>query len=95
MIPYLIESFAGIDTRALTKKIREEGMMLGKIVLDGVDTNSVAFEDPNVRNLVDEVSCKVSKTIDFKLQESNYNCWSQENGNIRYLVFWSETQNRG
>lgn len=50
----------GIDTRALTKKIREEGMMLGKIVLDGVDPKSIEFEDPNTRNLADEVSCKVS-----------------------------------
>ncbi|KAK3710158.1 hypothetical protein QZH41_010558 [Actinostola sp. cb2023] len=48
----------GIDTRALTKKIREEGMMLGKIVLDGIDPQSVTFDDPNIRNLADEVSCK-------------------------------------
>lgn len=34
--------------------------MLGKIVLDGVDPKSIEFEDPNTRNLADEVSCKVS-----------------------------------
>ena len=44
----------GIDTRELTKKLREHGVMLGKIVV-GEDIN---FEDPNMRNLVDEVSVK-------------------------------------
>jgi carbamoylphosphate synthase small subunit len=63
ILSVFMNSFSGIDTRALTKKIREEGMMLGKIVLDGVNPDSVAFEDPNIRNLVDEVSCKVKENI--------------------------------
>ena len=50
---------SGIDTRALTKKIREKGSMLGKIVIEGVEPESVLFEDPNKRNLVAEVSLKV------------------------------------
>ena len=41
----------GLDTRALTKKLRTSGSMLGKIVFD----KDVAFEDPNSRNLVAEV----------------------------------------
>jgi len=45
----------GIDTRALTKIIREKGAMLGKIVFEGQD---VDFQDPNKLNLVDQVSCK-------------------------------------
>ncbi|MFH0832135.1 MAG: glutamine-hydrolyzing carbamoyl-phosphate synthase small subunit [Candidatus Aenigmatarchaeota archaeon] len=44
----------GIDTRVLTKKIRENGTMLGKIIVDG----DVEFENPNERNLVSEVSVK-------------------------------------
>ncbi|MBI2971186.1 MAG: glutamine-hydrolyzing carbamoyl-phosphate synthase small subunit [Candidatus Aenigmarchaeota archaeon] len=44
----------GIDTRALTKKLREHGVMLGKIVIG----DDVAIEDPNKRNLVAEVSTK-------------------------------------
>jgi carbamoyl-phosphate synthase small subunit len=44
---------SGIDTRALTQKLREHGVMLGKIVVDEKD---VKFEDPNLRNLVAEVS---------------------------------------
>lgn len=50
---------SGIDTRALTKKIREKGTMLGKVVIEGVEPESVPFDDPNKRNLVAEVSSKV------------------------------------
>ncbi len=39
----------GIDTRRLTKHLREHGSMLGKIVFDGKD---VDFYDPNKENLV-------------------------------------------
>ena len=49
----------GIDTRELTKKIREHGTILGKIVMDGEE--DCPFVDPNARNLVSEVSCKVSQ----------------------------------
>ena len=50
----------GIDTRELTKKIRECGMMLGKVVIDGDSEKEVEFRDPNKRNLVAEVSRLVS-----------------------------------
>jgi len=43
----------GIDTRALTKRIREKGAMLGKIEPEGMNTD---FYDPNKTNLVAEVS---------------------------------------
>jgi carbamoyl-phosphate synthase small subunit len=48
----------GIDTRALTKMIREKGAMLGKIVID----EDISFYDPNKDNLVDQVSTKEIKT---------------------------------
>ncbi len=44
----------GIDTRALTKKLREKGTMLGKIVFGGEE---VDFYDPSKENLVAQVSC--------------------------------------
>lgn len=44
-----------IDTRALTKRLREKGCMLGKILVDDED---IEFYDPNQDNLVDMVSCK-------------------------------------
>jgi len=48
-----IPALAGIDTRALTKKLREKGTMLGKIELNELQ---VDFYDPNVENLVRFVS---------------------------------------
>jgi carbamoyl-phosphate synthase small subunit len=48
-----VPCLSGVDTRALTKKLRTQGSMLGKIVTDGMDTK---WEDPNERNIVAEVS---------------------------------------
>lgn len=42
------------DTRFLTKKLREQGAMLGKIIIN----NDVNFYDPNIDNVVDQVSTK-------------------------------------
>uniref|UniRef100_A0A667ZP63 Multifunctional protein CAD n=1 Tax=Myripristis murdjan TaxID=586833 RepID=A0A667ZP63_9TELE len=53
-----IPGLEGIDTRSLTKKIREKGTMLGKLVVDGTPEDSIPFDDPNLRNLVQEVSMK-------------------------------------
>ena len=49
-----------IDTRALTKIIREKGTILGRIVYDPPISNPVSslippIADPNKRNLVAEV----------------------------------------
>jgi carbamoyl-phosphate synthase small subunit len=44
-----IPCLAGIDTRALTKRLRSRGCMLGKIV---VGDDDIAFHDPNKENLV-------------------------------------------
>ncbi|MBN1224278.1 MAG: glutamine-hydrolyzing carbamoyl-phosphate synthase small subunit [Candidatus Aminicenantes bacterium] len=45
-------ALTGIDTRALTKKLREKGTMPGKIVFD----SDVEFHDPNTEDLVKTVS---------------------------------------
>ena len=52
-----IPGIYGIDTRALTKHLREKGSMLGKIVIEGDDENAVPFYNPNAENLVAKVSC--------------------------------------
>jgi len=54
-----VPALYGIDTRCLTKKIRETGALLGKIELS--PTSSIPFDDPNKRNLVAEVSTKEIK----------------------------------
>ena len=51
-----IPGIFGIDTRALTKHLREHGSMLGKIVVEG--SEDIDFYDPNQENLVGKVSCK-------------------------------------
>ena len=63
-----IPGITGIDTRMLTKKLREHGVMLGKITqgtetkgaegTKGTEGTEVKIEDPNLTNLVAEVSCR-------------------------------------
>jgi len=48
-----IPALYGIDTRLLTKLVREKGTVLGKIEFEG---QPVEFSDPNQRNLIAEVS---------------------------------------
>ena len=51
-----IPGICQVDTRALTKKLREKGTMSGKIICDA--KNDIPFDDPNKRNLAAEVSVK-------------------------------------
>jgi carbamoyl-phosphate synthase small subunit len=51
---YDVPGIFDVDTRALTKILREKGSMLGKIEFDNED---IDFYDPNVENLVARVSC--------------------------------------
>ena len=48
-----IPALVGVDTRALTKRLRASGTMLGKIV-DGA--KDIAFHDPDLSDLVSRVS---------------------------------------
>ena len=48
----------GIDTRALTKKLREYGVMMGKIVIGDAKTDLTDFGQYGNVNYVDKVSCK-------------------------------------
>ena len=58
---YNVPGISGVDTRALTKKIREKGVMLGKIVK--ADSNyTKEFRDPNQDNLVAKVSISEPQT---------------------------------
>ena len=54
------------DTRLLTQKLREKGAMLGKIIIDG----DVEWYDPNIINIVDEVSTKEPYTVEPKGKKS-------------------------
>jgi carbamoyl-phosphate synthase small subunit len=48
-----IPGLADIDTRAVTKLLREKGSMLGKIIVD----EDVEFLDPNARSIASQVCC--------------------------------------
>ncbi|MFH1670343.1 MAG: glutamine-hydrolyzing carbamoyl-phosphate synthase small subunit [Patescibacteria group bacterium] len=75
-----IPGITGIDTRALTKKLREHGVMLGRIVQDrnpesGIrNSETTDIEDPNTKNLVDEVSVREVKTYEpeFRVPNSEF-----------------------
>lgn len=51
----------GVDTRQITKIIREKGVMLGKLTVEGTPAPK-AFVDPNLTNLVAEVSTRQVET---------------------------------
>jgi carbamoyl-phosphate synthase small subunit len=55
-----IPALFGIDTRALTKKLRERGTMLGRIE---IRDEKIEFYDPNLENLVEQVS--ISQPIEY------------------------------
>ena len=48
-----VPALAELDTRALTKRLREKGSMLAKIL---IDDRQVPFQDPNTENLISLVS---------------------------------------
>ena len=55
---YKIPGVFGVDTRAITKILREQGTMLGKIVYN---EENIEFYDPNKDNLVQQVSIQEKK----------------------------------
>lgn len=78
-----IPGITGIDTRSLTKKLREHGVMLGRIVQDdSAEYGEVA--DPNIVNLVAEVSIKEPVTYEPEGESINraiicYDCGIKNN----------------
>jgi carbamoyl-phosphate synthase small subunit len=73
MIEHNVPGITGIDTRMLTKKLREKGVMLGKIIQDDEAVKNYhlplsSFDDPNIRNLVAEVS--IDKAVTYEPLEA-------------------------
>ncbi len=72
-----IPAISGIDTRALTKKLRERGVMLGQMS-EGTATKT--FNDPNEENLVAAVSPKKKKVYgDGAIKIIALDCGMKEN----------------
>jgi carbamoyl-phosphate synthase small subunit len=61
LIEHQIPGIYGVDTRELTKKLRKNGTMLGKIIFNN---EKPLLKDPNKRNLVSEVS--IERKITYK-----------------------------
>ena len=60
-----VPAIKGVDTRALTQKLREHGVMLGKMAPESFKAKGkLTFNDPNARNLVAEVSPKKMEIIE-------------------------------
>jgi carbamoyl-phosphate synthase/aspartate carbamoyltransferase len=80
-----VPALYGVDTRALTKKIRDAGSFLGKIEHPGQPP--LAFADPNKRNLVAEVSTPAVKVYNPAGSPSvlAYDCGMKFNI-IRYFI---------
>jgi carbamoyl-phosphate synthase small subunit len=55
-----IPLIAGVDTRAITKLLRKEGVVLGAIA---TGETPQSFSDPNRANLIGKVSCKEKKVL--------------------------------
>lgn len=66
------------DTRFLTKKIREKGVMLGKIIID----KDIPLHDPNEENLVSQVSPKTVEILNPSSKQKTIvllDCGAKEN----------------
>lgn len=55
LLEHEVPALAGVDVRALTKRLRVNGTMLGKLLIGDAD---IEFHDPNKENLVSLVSVK-------------------------------------
>ena len=54
-----VPALTGIDTRRLTKRLREQGVMMGRIAIEGVDDlRDMPTADYSNINWVEQVSCK-------------------------------------
>ena len=63
-----VPALQGIDTRQLTKKLREKGVMLGKII---INNKNLKLDDPNKRDLVSEVTTSTIKEYKGKEAEKS------------------------
>ncbi|XP_054723164.1 CAD protein-like [Uloborus diversus] len=95
-----IPGIQGIDTRDLTKRIRsKQNGCLAKIIIDGTLTESIPFVDPNVRNLVAEVSTQKPRTfnkdgfpkvlfVDCGMKNNQLRCLIQRGASV-HVVPWN------
>ncbi len=76
---YSIPGIYGVDTRELTKKLREKGTMLGKIIINDKD---IGLYDPNKADLVKEVTIKKPVIYDNANNKDSFNKKLAQNNSI-------------
>ncbi len=90
-----IPGITGIDTRALTKKLREHGVMMGRIVFDVMDNGQLTVDNYGEVNYVDRISCKEiiiydgteSRSFDVNTPVDEINCQlSTVNSQLKRVV---------
>ena len=88
----MIPGITGIDTRALTKKIREHGVMMGRIVIGDADNEigngELKIEDYEHVNYVDRVSCK--EIICYQPDGTSQTCSLSEASDSRFSILDSQ-----
>ncbi|BFG01259.1 CAD protein [Drosophila madeirensis] len=101
-----VPGISGVDTRALTKKLREQGSLLGRIVYEAPKEGptKLIFEDPNSRNLAQECSVQQRMVfgdvksgkgpriaiIDCGLKLNQLRCLLQRGASVQLLPWSSE-----
>lgn len=96
-----IPGIEGIDTRALTKELREVGTLLARIIHDPLKLNAQpsAFVNPNLENLVEQVSIRERKVfnpngqfkvmiVDCGVKYNQIRCFLKRNVRVE-LVPWN------
>ena len=87
-----IPGIYGIDTRALTKKLREHGVMMGRIVIGDADNEiengELKMENYEHVNYVDRVSCK--EIICYLPDGTSQTCSLSEASNSRFSILNSQ-----
>lgn len=80
-----------IDTRALTKVIREKGTILGRIIFGQPPLMTLPImppiEDPNKRNLVAEVSLVIYNISLYKVHFKTFECLLSILNNFKLSIF--------
>lgn len=83
-----IPGIYGIDTRALTKKLREKGSMLGKIIFE----EDIKFYDPNKVDLVKEVT--IEKPLIYNSNKNNIKFENSLNKKLKINYNLKKTLNK-
>ena len=78
-----------VDTRALVKKIRDNGSLLGKIQF--MNTETIPFDDPNKHNLIEMVSRKEVQIVGKGKHRIVAVDYGMKNNIVRYFLHHTDT----